>query len=519
MRPILCWFPFLLLLLHCHQRRYEYSALLAEAVTLPPLPVRPIPSSYQLSWQLGELALFLHFGMNTFTNSEWGTGHADPSLFNPEALDAKQWVRVAADAGFSKVILTAKHHDGFCLWPSAFTNYSIKSSPWRDGKGDVVAQLAAAAREAGIGLGLYLSPWDRHEPVYGRTTEYNEFYLGQMTELLTGYGEIKEVWLDGAKGKGEKNMEYLFEDWFSVIHQLQPSAVIFSDAGPDVRWVGDEAGVSAATCWSPFNTSLAGIGHTDSRYSSGGDPHGRDWVPPECDVSIRPGWFWHHSENPKSAQKLLDIFYKSAGRNCLLLLNVPPNSSGLISEEDISVLNEFAKLRKTIFSNNLAKNAIITASSTRGGKGNRIYNPYHVLEETVYSYWAPEPGQSYFAIYLNFQETVAFNVLQVQEPVQMGQRLINFHLDILHDGQWRRIASGTTVGYRRLLLFPIVKTEKLRFVIDKSKGDPLISYLGLHLDHVSAFPEHERNSSAKLNSSCIQLNMHNQSTYLSKAIM
>ncbi|XP_039007342.1 alpha-L-fucosidase 1-like [Hibiscus syriacus] len=351
------------------------------------------------------MALFLHFGPNTFTDSDWGTGHV-----NPTRLNSSQWVHVAKEAGFSRLILTAKHHDGFCLWPSEYTDYSVKASPWRNGDGDVVAELASAAKEASIALGLYLSPWDRHEYCYGKTVECNEFYMGQMTELLTRYGDIKEVWLDGAKGEGGKDMEYYFDTWFSLIRQLQPGAVIYSDAGPDTRWIGDEAGVAGSTCWSIFNRSNAAIGGTDPQYSQGGDPLGHDWVPAECDVSIRPGWFWHASLVPKSAFKLLDIYYKSAGRNCLLLLNVPPNSSGLISDEDIQVLQEFKELRRSIFSNNLADNGLLNASSIRGGNGNSQFSPYYVLEESIGTYWGPEEDQCDWELYLDLGESITFNV-------------------------------------------------------------------------------------------------------------
>ncbi|PON66488.1 Glycoside hydrolase [Parasponia andersonii] len=451
----------------------------------PPLPVLPIPSASQLQWQLTDMALFLHFGPNTFTDTEWGTGHADPSLFNPTRLDAAQWVRVAKDSGFSRVILTAKHHDGFCLWPTEYTNYSVGSSPWRNGSGDVVGELAAAAREAGVDLGLYLSPWDRHERTYGRTLDYNEYYLGQMTELLTRYGDIKEVWLDGAKGEGEKDMEYFFNSWFSLIHQHQPRAVIFSDAGPDTRWVGDEAGVAGSTCWSLFNCSNTKIGSIDALYSREGDPFGHDWTPAECDVSIRPGWFWHASEVPKSGLTLLDIYYKSVGRNCLLLLNVPPNSSGLISPEDIKVLQEFSELRKSIFSHNLASNATLVASSTRGVEDSR-FDPYNILREGIYTYWAPERTHSDWFLYIDLKESISFNVLQVQEPIHMGQRIVEFHLEIPDAyKEWKKVANGTTVGYRRLLPFPVVRARYLRFVIDKSRAEPLISYLGIYYDQFS----------------------------------
>ncbi|XP_065868317.1 alpha-L-fucosidase 1 [Euphorbia lathyris] len=469
----------------------------------PPLPILPLPSAAQLQWQLTSMALFLHFGTNTFTDSEWGTGRADPSIFNPTRFNASQWVQVAKDSGFNRLILTAKHHDGFCLWPSEYTDYSVKSSSWMNGTGDVVKDLALAAKEAGLNLGLYLSPWDRHESCYGKTLEYNEFYMAQMTELLTRYGEIKEVFLDGAKGQGEKDMEYYFESWMSLIHQLQPGAVIFSDAGPDIRWIGDEAGFAGSTCWSLFNRSASKIGDTDPIYQQRGDSSGHDWVPAECDVSIRPGWFWHASETPKSAIELLDIYYKSVGRNCLLLLNVPPNSSGLISVEDIQVLQEFAKLRASIFSYNLAKNALLRASSTRGGANSYSqYDCYNVLTEGFYTYWAPEENESKWELHVDLQEPLSFNILQVEEPIQMGQRIIEFHLEILKDGNWKKLMNGTTVGYRRILRFPTVKCHQLKLVIDKSRADPLISYLGIFMDQFSIVNNRFDNSSqAHLNCS------------------
>ncbi|CAH8361235.1 unnamed protein product [Eruca vesicaria subsp. sativa] len=448
-----------------------------------PLPILPLPSSQQLQWQLGSTAMFLHFGPNTFTDSEWGSGKAPPSVFNPTRLNATQWVQTAKASGFSRVILTAKHHDGFCLWPSEYTDYSVKSSPWRNGTGDVVAELASAAAAEGIGLGLYLSPWDRHDRAYGKTVEYNEFYLSQMTELLTKYGEIKEVWLDGAKGKGEKDMEYYFTTWFSLIHQLQPGAVIFSDAGPDVRWIGDEAGVAGSTCWSLFNRTDAKIGDTDPLYSQEGDGFGQDWVPAECDVSIRPGWFWHALESPKPVGKLLDIYYNSVGRNCLLLLNVPPNSSGLISEEDVKVLEEFSEVKRSIFDNNLARKAVVNSSSVRGGE----FGAENVLEEGLDKYWAPEEKQKEWELYLEFRDPVSFNVLEVREPIQMGQRVASFHLEVrsVKSGKWERVVTGTTVGFKRLLRFQRCETRSVKFVVEKARADPLISYLGVYMDKFS----------------------------------
>ncbi|KAL1542699.1 L-fucose permease Glucose/galactose transporter [Salvia divinorum] len=476
-----------------------YLLQFTSSVSPPPLPILPIPTAQQISWQLAEMALFLHFGTNTFTDSEWGTGHADPSVFDPTEFDATQWVAVAKQSGFSRVILTAKHHDGFCLWPSDYTDYSVKSSSWRNGTGDVLRDLAEAARIGGVQLGVYLSPWDRHESCYGKTLEYNEFYLGQMTELLTRYGEIREVWLDGAKGEGEKDMEYFFDGWFSFIHQHQPGAVIFSDAGPDTRWIGDEAGVAGSTCWSLFNRTNDMIGNTDSNYSGQGDPFGHDWVPAECDVSIRPGWFWHASESPKSALTLLDLYYKSVGRNCLLLLNVPPNSSGLISQEDIQVLQEFSEIRSSIFSHSLAEGASVSASSTRGDLTDPRYSPHNVLEQGTQSYWAPGSAQSEWTLYLDLQETVTFNVLMVQEPIQMGQRIIGFRLDFLNeDGEWQVAAKGTTVGYKRLLLFHSVRASHLRLVVEESRAEPLIAYVGAYMDPHSVVRRIPELSSASL---------------------
>lgn len=378
----------------------------------------------------------------------------------------------------------------------------------------MVGELAKAAQEAGIQLGLYLSPWDRHESTYGKTLDYNEYYMAQMTELLTRYGNVKEVWLDGAKGEGEKDMEYFFENWFSLIHQLQPGSVIFSDAGPDVRWIGDEDGYATTTCWSLFNRSNAAIGGTDPRYSQGGDPQGHDWVPPECDVSIRPGWFWHPTEVPKTATDLLELYYNSVGRNCLLLLNVPPNSSGLISEQDVKALREFSNLRRSIFSYNLAKTAIVSASSTRGGYTDTL----SILEEGIFTYWAPNKNQSPWEIYLDFQESVSFNVVQIQEPIQMGQRIVGFRVDIVNeDGEWSEVSRGTTVGYRRLLRFPNVKSQRLRLVIEKSRSDPLVAFLGVHIDTVSIIRNMKTNMSSfsNFNSSLVLHQIAYNRTYIS----
>ncbi|KAJ6764468.1 ALPHA-L-FUCOSIDASE [Salix koriyanagi] len=319
-----------------------------EVTTPPPLPVLPLPSFSQLKWQERELIMF-------------------PSLW---WLNANQWVNVAAEAGFSLVILTAKHHDGFCLWPSKYTDHSVAKSPWKNGRGDVVQELVnAAGAHGGIDVGLYLSPWDRHDRRYGHDLQYNEYYLAQLQELLHKYGKVREIWFDGAKGSNVPNMSYYFSDWFSMVKELQSSINIFSDAGPDVRWVGNEMGFAGSTCWSTINRTSLSIGNGSIvNYLNAGDPKGTDWLPAECDVSIRKGWFWHKSESPKRLSTLLDIYYKSVGRNCVLLFNVPPNSTGLISENDVQRLREFRAAIDTIFSTNLAENCFVAGGTTVGHK-------------------------------------------------------------------------------------------------------------------------------------------------------
>ncbi|XXG76018.1 hypothetical protein AAC387_Pa08g0462 [Persea americana] len=448
--------------------------------TPPPLPILPIPTRSQLKWQTRELIMFFHFGVNTFTDSEWGTGHEDPAIFNPTELDARQWVDVAANAGFSLVILTAKHHDGFCLWPSKYTDHSVASSPWRGGKGDVVGELAAAANGRGLDFGLYLSPWDRHERSYGKEKNYNEFYMGQLEELLNRYGSVSEIWFDGAKGSNAPNMTYYFQSWFDMVKELQGSINIFSDAGPDVRWVGDEKGYAGTTCWSMINRTSIQIGTSNVGYLNKGDYSGVDWVPAECDVSIRMGWFWHKSQKPKSLSHLLNIYYNSVGRNCVLLLNVPPNSSGLISGPDIQRLMEFRKAINTIFAVDLASGSSIKASSQRGGSDSS-FGPINILDDDhLWTFWAPSEKTNSHWIELDWEgKEVRFNVVRIQEAVGLGQR-IKSH-EIYADG--KMIVDATTVGYKRLhRLDWVVSAWTVRIRVVESRGVPLISSVGLYFD-------------------------------------
>jgi alpha-L-fucosidase len=455
-----------------------FSGLWAKEIVRPPMPVMPIPAARQLEWQRAELAMFVHFTVNTFTDKEWGDGTEDPDIFNPTDLDTRQWARVARDFGFKSIILTAKHHDGFCLWPSKYTDHSVTSSPWRNGKGDVVGELAKACQEFDLKMGVYLSPWDRHEPSYGDERLYNEYYQGQLRELLTQYGPICEVWFDGAKGKDAKAMEYHFNEFWGMVRQLQLGAVMFSDAGPDVRWIGNERGIAGETCWSMMDKFKVSVGKADREYLNHGDRYGHDWVPGETDVSIREGWFWHEDQHPKSLDHLLDIYFNSVGRNSVLLLNVPPNDRGLIASEDVERLKELRARLDAIFDINLSKGATLTASNIRGDAD--TFSPAKTLDADPDTYWATEDKEETGWLEYDFGRPITFQVVLIQEPITMGQRIEKYHVEIWTSTEWKTLTSGTTVGYKKLDRVEKVTTDKVRLFIDKSRACPLISEFGLY---------------------------------------
>lgn len=465
----------LLLLIFCSAVR----TMPAAGQVTPPMPLLPVPTARQMAWQESELIMFLHFGVNTFTDREWGEGTEDPSIFNPAQLDASQWVRVAKETGFQTVILTAKHHDGFCLWPSAYTEHSVKNSPWRNGQGDVVRELADACQAENIRMGLYLSPWDRHEPTYGEDT-YNQFYTGQLRELLTQYGTLSEIWFDGAKGEDAKDMTYNFDAYWSMVRQLQPGAVLFSDEGPDVRWIGNERGFAGETNWSRIDRSKVQIGAADTEYLNSGDRDGPDWVPGECDVSIRRGWFWHEDQSPKTVEELMDIYYKSVGRNCTLLLNVPPDNRGLLPEEDVQRLREFKAARDAIFETDFAAGSTAQAENVRGGS--ETYAAARTLDGHPDTYWATDDDVRASSMEVDLGRPVTFNVVRIQEPVTMGQRVEAYHVQVWEDGNWKTIHEGTTIGYKRLARIEPVTAQRVRLVIDSALACPLISEFGLHFD-------------------------------------
>jgi alpha-L-fucosidase len=420
--------------------------------------VLPKPTPRQLAWQQWETTAFLHFTVNTYTDKEWGDGTESPSIFNPTEFDAKKIVATLKEAGFKLAILTAKHHDGFCLWPSQQTEHSVKNSPYKDGKGDIVGEMAAACKAAGLKFGVYLSPWDRHEPSYG-TPQYNDYYKKQLRELLTNYGDIYEVWFDGAKGENAKNMEYDFKGYWDMVRDLQPEAVMFSDAGPDVRWVGNESGNAGETCWSTLNTEGLAPGKADSKYLNTGDPKGPQWLPAETDVSIRPGWFYHEKENDKvkSPKELVNLYYKSVGRNSLLLLNIPPNKKGLIDDKDAENIIEFRSILDETFEKNFAKGNVDKVLTDKKLATNLlVFKP----------------------LIIDFKKENLIDRALIQENIAEGQRIEKAKIEYWDGKKWLLLQEFTTVGYKRLLRFDAIKTSKVRFTVISTKAPVLLSEIG-----------------------------------------
>ena len=454
----------------------------------PPAPLHPVPTAAQLEWQQRELAMFLHFGVNTFTGREWGDGTEGPAIFNPSDLDARQWAQVARECGFGLMILTAKHHDGFCLWASAQTDHSVASSPWRDGKGDLVREFVDAARAEGLEVGLYLSPWDRNAAVYGDSPKYNDFYIAQLQELLTGYGPIAEVWFDGACGEGPngRKQEYDWERFLRVVRELQPEAVMFSDAGPDVRWVGNERGVAGDPSWSRVDPGVVSYpgqsGEHIIRHLQHGERDGTVWRPAETDVSIRPGWFWRKSENEKvrNAQNLVELYFLSVGRNSLLLLNVPPDTRGQLHEADVAALRGFRKRLDEIFAVNLAQGATAKAQNVRGGA--ETFAAVRALDGDPQTYWATDDGVTTGWLEIDLGEPRQFNVISISEHIALGQRVCRFRVEYDDGDAWKPLFSAETIGYKRLARVPETRAQRVRLVIEESLACPTISEFALYLD-------------------------------------
>lgn len=417
------------------------------------LMVRPRPSRAQLIWQRDELAMFIHFGVNTFTDREWGDGTESPSIFNPTALDARQWARTARAAGFKAMILTAKHHDGFCLWPTRTTTHSVASSPWREGRGDLVREFVDACRAEGLKRGLYLSPWDRHEPSYGDSSRYNDLYIAQLTELLTQYGDIHEVWFDGANGEGPNGKRQTY-DWprtWNTVRRLQPNAVMFSDAGPDVRWIGNERGSAGTTNWSTVDPRIVTVpgmsGDEVMRSLQDGDRDGTVWRPGETDVSIRPGWFHHPAEDDavRSADDLVQLYFSSVGRNSKLLLNVPPGRDGLLHAADVASLKGMRARLDSLFANNLV------------ARGAPLWR---------------QTGARTAVCEVALGAGANVGIIDLREDISNGQRVAAYRIEVRTRGTWREVIQGTTIGHRKLERISVGTIQRLRVTIEDAVEAP-----------------------------------------------
>ncbi len=465
-----------------------------------PAPFGALPSHGQLKWHAREVYAFLHFTVNTFTDREWGLGDEDCSVFNPTDFNAELIVLALKAAGMKAAILTCKHHDGFCLWPTKTTEHSIAHSSWREGKGDVVREISNACRQHGLEFGIYVSPWDRNNAHYG-TAEYVKIYREQLRELLTVYGPICEVWHDGANGGDgyyggaretrsiDRRTYYGWPETWALVRKLQPDAVIFSDVGPDIRWVGNESGFANETCWATYDPvgedgGVAAPGWTRYREGGSGHAHGKHWLPAECDVSIRPGWFWHETENGKvkSPEALMELYFKSVGRGASFLLNVPPDRRGQISQPDAESLAKFGKQIANLFKDNVAKHARLTASNVRGKKSH--FATSKLLDGKPDTYWATDEGVTSADLKIECTHELKFNVIRLREAIALGQRIDSFSVDTWIDGAWKELASGTSIGSCRLIrLAQQVNSCTLRLRITQSSATCIaLSEFGLYLE-------------------------------------
>lgn len=440
--------------------------------TDPPQPFGPIPSARQLAWHSLELYGFLHFTVNTFTDREWGYGDEAPDLFHPSDFDANQMVALASQCGLKGLILTAKHHDGFCLWPSKHTAHSVLASPWHDGRGDVVREIADACRRQGLHFGVYLSPWDRNHAEYGHAA-YIDYYRAQLRELLTNYGALFEVWFDGANGGdgyygGANEQRHIdarsYYDWetsWAMVRSLQPPAVIFSDAGPDIRWVGNEHGIAADPCWATLDRDAFAPGLADAAALNHGQRNGSHWLPAECDVSIRPGWFYHANEDQqvKTPEALTELYFQSVGRGAALLLNLPPDRRGQIHPNDCAALQGFHSQLASLFTQPVravrASASNIRAESTQFAASN-------VLNDDPESYWCTDDTICSATITLDLGRPQPIGIVDMREYIALGQRVESYAIDIWAQGSWQEAAQGQAIGARRLLRLPGCVTERVR---------------------------------------------------------
>lgn len=451
----------------------------------PPQAYGPIPKQSQIDWQKMEYYMFVHFGPNTFTDVEWGDGNEDPNVFNPTNLDCRQWAETARKAGMKGIIITAKHHDGFCLWPSEYSTHTVRESLWENGQGDVLKELVQACKEYGLKFGVYLSPWDQNHPAYG-TPEYNEVFVNTLKEVYHNYdgANIFEQWFDGANGEGPdgKKQEYDWALFEQTCYNVNQNMILFSDIGPDARWMGNEKGIAGKTNWSKLNTEGFGRGHDAPQRNvlNEGEREGVSWIPAEVDVSIRPGWFYSPStdDKVKTVDELMDIYYTSIGRNSNLLLNVPPNREGRISPIDSTRLIEFKEAVEGIFSENLISNSTITTSEVRGRS--TLFGGDNLKDTDYDSYWTTNDETTIGWIEIELKQPETFNRLLLQEYIPLGQRVAKFNAEYWENEEWKELTQATTIGYKRILRFPTVTTSRIRINIQESLACPVLNFLGIY---------------------------------------
>ena len=485
-------------------------SLLSCKQTPPPEPFGSLPSDSQIAWHEMEFNAFIHFNMNTFTDMEWGTGGESPKQFNPTELDCRQWAKVCKDAGMKGIIITAKHHDGFCLWPTKTTEHSVKNSQWQNGRGDVVKELSDACKEYGLKFGVYLSPWDRNNTFYG-SPKYIDIFREQLRELLTNYGDVFEVWFDGANGgsgyygganetrKIDGRTYYGWDTTWAIVKELQPNAMIFGDGGPDVRWVGTEQGWANKTNWCLLRRDEVWPGWPFYEQLRSGHKDGTHWVPAEVNTSIRPGWYYHKTEDHKvkTLPQLLDLYYHGQGRNGTILLNFPVDNRGLIHEKDIEQVMKMAKTIEADFAKELLKGQKIKATQFRGYSSQ--YKPENVNDGNKETYWATDEDVTESSLMIQFEKPTVFNRFLIQEYIQLGQRVEEFTVEAYVDNEWILLAEETTIGYKRILRLPTVKATQLKVTIKKSKACPLISNIEIyHAQKVLTEPIVERTKSGEV---------------------
>ena len=437
---------------------------------------RPLPSKAQLAWHELEFYFFMHFGPNTFTDKEWGHGDEPEDVFNPTQLDCRQWARIAKQAGAKGIIITAKHHDGFCLWPSKYSTHTVRESKWKNGKGDVLKELSQACKEYGLKFGVYISPWDRNHPKYG-TPEYNDVFINMMKEIFTNYGPIWELWWDGANGEGPNGKKQVY-DWArfrKTVKTISPNTVVFSDVGPQIRWVGNESGFAGKTNWNYLDTAgyTAGAGAPSTDTLNKGNMFGKAWIPAECDVSIRPGWFWHANENDKvkTPEQLFDLFLKSVGRGANLLLNIPPDRRGKIFANDSAAVIGFKKLLEKNLGHSLMKNKDVKV----------FFDKPDSIVFSAKQQTAEIKNYSENSCNIIFDQPKEVNTIILREDLKFGQRVRNFVVQILDEDKKSNIIQGTTIGFQRILTFPRVKTSFIAIRFLDAFENPMINGVDVFL--------------------------------------